>query len=190
MMRAAAVVLAAGASRRFGSPKQLVRREGATLVRRAAQAAAASGFRPVVIVLGSSAAEIAPELAGFSVDVVVNAEWEEGIASSIRAGVRRLRDVEPEVEAAVLLLADQPEVSEALLRALAERLERGPETAVACRYAGVLGPPAILAASLFSRLEGLTGDQGARSLLRSGAIPVAAIDFPGGARDVDEPGDI
>lgn len=189
MRHVAAIVLAAGGSRRLGSPKQLVRREGRSLVRRAADAAIAAGGRPTVVVLGSSSEEIAPELDGARTHVVVNSGWETGMASSLRAGIRRVREISPECDAAIIVLADQPDVSDTLLRALVARLDAGPEPAVACRYDGILGPPAIFRATLFDRLASLTGDQGARALLRSEVLPVAAIDFPGGARDVDEPGD-
>jgi molybdenum cofactor cytidylyltransferase len=181
----AAVLVAAGGSRRFGTPKQLHRIGGRTLVRRSAETAWAAGFRPLVVVLGAFADEIAPELENVECSVVVNAGWEEGMGSSIRAGIARVREVAPACAAALILLGDQPAVSEPLLRTLAERFRLGPEPAVACRYGGVLGPPAIFSASLFGALEALGGDEGARSLLRSGLVPAAEIDFPAGALDID-----
>ena len=187
MTRIAAIVLAAGASRRHGSPKQLRRIDGKSLVRRAADAAKEAGCAPTVVVIGAAAEDVSAELAGAGVDVVVNAAWEEGMGSSIRRGIARLREIAPSAEAAAIVLADQPRIGAADLRALVERLGRGPEPAVASRYEGVLGPPAIFAASLFGALESLSGDEGARALLRSGAIPAAAIDLPDAAFDVDLP---
>jgi molybdenum cofactor cytidylyltransferase len=189
MSGVAAILLAAGESRRFGSPKQLHRIGGVSLVRRAAEIARSAGCRPLVVVLGAAAAAIASELDSLDCTIVVNDGWQEGMGSSIRAGVTRLRDVAPDCPAAFLLLADQPAVSEPLLRTLAERFRLGPEPAAACRYGDVLGPPAIFSASLFRELEGLHGDEGARSLLRSGRIAVAEIDFPEGTDDVDDPED-
>jgi molybdenum cofactor cytidylyltransferase len=185
----AAVLVAAGGSRRFGTPKQLHRIGGRTLVRRSAEMAWAAGFRPLVVVLGAFADEIAPELENVECSVVVNAGWEEGMGSSIREGIARVREIAPACAAALILLADQPAVSEPLLRRLVDRLRLGPEPAVACRYGGILGPPAIFSASLFGALEALSGDEGARSLLRSGLVPAAEIDFPAGALDIDTPED-
>ncbi|HET9794918.1 MAG TPA: nucleotidyltransferase family protein [Thermoanaerobaculia bacterium] len=181
----AAILLAAGGSRRFGSPKQLHRVAGVSLVRRAAEAATSAGCRPLVVVLGAASDAIAPELESLDCTIVVNDGWREGMSSSIRAGVVRLRQAAPDCSAALLLLADQPSVDERLIGALVERFRFGPELAAACRYGGVLGPPAIFSAGLFGELESLRGDEGARSLLRSGRIEVAELDFPEGAFDVD-----
>ncbi len=189
MSGVAAILLAAGGSRRFGSPKQLHRVGGVSLVRRAAETARSAGCRPLVVVLGAAADAIAPELDPGACAIVVHEGWREGMGSSIRAGVARLREEAPDCPAALLLLADQPAVSEPLLRALIERFRLGPEPAAACRYGGILGPPAIFSASLFEELESLSGDEGARSLLRSGRIAVAEIDFPEGVNDVDQPPD-
>ena len=189
MTRIASIVLAAGGSRRHGSPKQLRRFAGRSLVRRAADASTSAGFQPTVVVLGASAEDISPELAGSGARIVVNSAWRDGMAWSIRAGLARVRSEAPPAAAVAILLADQPRVGAPLLRALARRFSRGPEPAAACRYGGVLGPPAIFSESLFGELESLAGDEGARALLRSGALPVAAVDFPGGAFDIDTPDD-
>jgi len=83
-----AIILAAGASRRLGRPKQLVRLGGESLLRRTVRAALACD--PVLVVLGSQAEAMAADLAGLPVIQVLNRDWEEGMASSIRAGIRAL----------------------------------------------------------------------------------------------------
>ena len=183
----AAVILAAGGSSRFGSPKQLHRLDGRSLVRRAADVALSSGCDPVVAVVGASASDVTGELTGTATRIVHNPDWPTGMASSIIAGVGYLRDAAPACEAAMLLLADQYRVTEDLLRQLAERFRRGPELVAACRYGGILGPPAIFSARLFDWLMSLSGDEGARSLLRSGELTVAEIDFTEGTLDIDTP---
>ncbi len=175
-----AVILAAGASRRLGRPKQLERYHGESLLRRAVAAAAAC--RPVVVVTGCRAEAMARELEGLPVRVVVNAGWEEGMASSLREGVRAL---DPGAEGALFLVCDQPAVDAALVARLLEAWKGAP---VACAYGGVRGIPAILPARAFPALLALRGDRGARTLLQGD--DVVEVPFPEGAWDVDEPGDL
>ena len=175
-----AIILAAGASRRLGQPKQLVSYQGESLLRRAVKAACACN--PVVVVTGFRAGAMADELAGLDVDVVVNAEWEEGMASSLRAGLRALA---PGAQAALFLVCDQPAVDRDLVGRILSAWKGSP---VACTYAGVRGIPALLPASAFPHLLALRGDRGARALLQG--ENVVEIPFPEGVWDVDEPGDL
>ncbi|BDU72486.1 nucleotidyltransferase family protein [Mesoterricola silvestris] len=175
-----AVILAAGASRRLGRPKQLERYGGVSLLRRAV--AAVGACSPVLVVTGCRAADMEAELRGLDVRVVPNPGWEEGMASSIRAGVRAL---DPGVEGALFLVCDQPAVDAALVARLLARWKGEP---VACAYGGVRGIPAILPARAFPELLALAGDRGARGLLQGPGV--AEVPFPEGAWDVDEPGDL
>jgi molybdenum cofactor cytidylyltransferase len=174
----AAIVLAAGASTRLGSPKQLAVLGGETLLERAVQAAAEAGCAPVVVVLGASAAEI---LAGCSLGeamVVINADWDEGMAASIGCGVAA---VDGWVDGAVVMACDQPAVTAAHLRVLMD----GDEV-TASAYAGRRGVPAYFPAAVFEDLLELVGDVGARDLLRS----ARAVELPGGELDVDRVEDL
>lgn len=180
-MTPAALVLAAGAGRRMGGPKALLALEGETLLRRAVKTALGAGCTPVLAVVG----DWEPGLEGLAALAVRNPEAHEGMASSIRAGVRAL----PRETAAVLCLAvDQPEVDAALLRNLLALFRRDPERPAACAYEETLGIPAILPRRLFPDLLALCGDRGAKAiLLREQA---AALPFPAGARDLDRPEDL
>ena len=91
MTRVATVVLAAGGSRRMGSPKQLLRIDGVTLVRRAAEKALASRCQGVYIVVGAAAETVRRELSELSLEVIDNPNWEEGLAGSIRVGIEAVR---------------------------------------------------------------------------------------------------
>jgi len=179
-----AIVLAAGASRRLGRPKQLVALEGETLLRRAARAALA-GCAPVLVVLGSGADAMAANLAGLPVTLVGNAAWETGMASSIRAGILALP---AGAEAVLFLVCDQIAVDGALVRRLLEARRDHPDAVIACGYAGTRGTPSIFPARCFPQLLELHGDRGARGLLQGDAVVV--LSFPGGEADVDLPEDL
>ena len=173
-MTAAVVILAAGASRRLGYPKQLVAPRGISLVRRAVTAAKDSRCDAVCVVTGAHAEAVAREADGAA--VVHNEGWEEGIASSIRCGVLWAEAAGHDV--VVLCVCDQPRLSGAHIDAL---LGAFCGAAVASRYSGTLGVPAVFGRAQFADLLTLTGDRGARRLL-AGA---AAVDWPCGAVDVD-----
>jgi len=179
-------VLAAGASRRLGAPKQLVSHGGRPLLQAVTAAACAAPVTRVAVVLGAHAAQIVPCLSSLDVDVLVNSRWQTGLASSIRyatfwASSRR---------AAALLLAsgDQPHLDPTHLRALL-LAHRASGEAVASVYAGVRGVPALFPRRYFARLLELRGDVGAAALLR-GAPSVGEVPWPAGAFDVDEPADV
>lgn len=179
-----AVILAAGASRRLGRPKQLVLLDGETLLRRAVRAALA-GCAPVLVVVGSQAAEIEASLAGMPVRVVANPEWQEGMAASIRAGIRALPGDAP---AALFLVCDQTAVDGALVGRLLAVRRAHPEAVVACAYGNARGTPSLFPARCFPQLLKLQGDRGARDLLAG--PDVLTVPFPEGVADVDTPADL
>jgi molybdenum cofactor cytidylyltransferase len=182
--RAAAVVLAAGASRRLGQPKQLIRIEGESLLRRTARLALQAGCTPVVVVLGFEAERIAAELAGVSVQTVVNANWSNGMGSSLACGVAAVRRARPETDV-LLLVCDQPRLTREHIRNLLDRHANHLATITASAYGGCSGVPAVFASTLLPELERIEGDRGAREvILRLGA---QTVDWPDGAYDIDLP---
>ncbi|MBS0377278.1 MAG: nucleotidyltransferase family protein [Proteobacteria bacterium] len=182
-----AVVLAAGASTRFGSPKQLVRIAGRPLLHAAVTNAAEVVGSSLIVVLGSGAAELGALLKHSPGSIVVNQDWREGLASSIRAGIARL----PLTCAGVLLmLADQPGVTPDDLKRLAGTWRKQPQYVAAALYSGTTGVPAIFPRSLFQELAQLRGDQGARALLRRNSDRLVRVPMPGAALDIDTPEDL
>ena len=189
MTRVATVVLAAGGSRRMGSPKQLLRIDGITLVRRAAETALASRCEGVYVIVGAAAETVRREVSGLRLQVVENRHWEKGLAGSIRVGIEAVRTARPEFDAAILTPVDQPWIHSALLDRLIEVFEGGEREIVACSYAGTVGAPALFSRRHFADLTSLSGDRGAKSVLEARAAEVAQVPFPEGATDLDTPRD-
>jgi CTP:molybdopterin cytidylyltransferase MocA len=190
-MRVPAIILAAGASRRLGRPKQLLLAGGEALLARTIRVVSEAGAGPVLVVLGANRESIAEGLDLSLVHAVANAGWESGIASSIRAGIEELLRLHAEVDAVMILVCDQPRLSADHLQSLMDRYAEANDPAiVASRYAGIAGIPAIFPASQFPRLLALEGDAGARFLLRNPECPMTAVDFAGGEDDIDTPEDL
>ncbi len=186
--RVGAVVLAAGASRRLGRPKQLVPWAGRPLLRVVVGEACASRCDRVAVVLGANGDAVRPalgDLEGVKLTIVENPDWNEGIAASIRCGVRWA--AQEECEAVLLAVGDQPALSAAHLDALVTAYQRG-AVVVASRYQGALGVPALFSRVYFESLRSLRGDEGARRILRA-SREVHSVDWEPGARDVDRPAD-
>jgi molybdenum cofactor cytidylyltransferase len=183
-----AVLLAAGSSSRLGQPKQLLRLRGETLLRHAATVTLAAGASPVVVVLGSQADAMFPELDGLAVETVVNPDWSLGMGASLQAGLRRLEEhAAGATDAVLVVLCDQPLVTREHLEALIGRYRHDEPAAAASEYAdGVFGPPCLFSRPLFPALMALTGAQGARAVL--GTLPpdrLSRVSFPEGLMDID-----
>jgi CTP:molybdopterin cytidylyltransferase MocA len=181
--RCAIVVLAAGASRRLGRPKQLVHRGGESLVRRIVRAALASRPLWVGVVVGARASRVAAELRGLPLTIVHNRGWREGIAASVRAGVHAAPGAASRL---LILTVDQWRVDADDVRALVRRARA--RLPVAARYAGRVGVPAVFPRAWRPQLLTLRGDAGAAALLR--AAPVIGVEIGHAATDLDTRADL
>ena len=182
-----AIVLAAGASTRFGAAKQLVRIGDRPLLSLVAGRAAEVVGHALIVVLGARAAELAPLLARSQASVVINRDWREGLASSIRAGIAHLP---ASCDGAMLVLADQARVTAEDLRRLADAWHRQPLCVAAARYGATIGVPAIFPRHCFGELRELTGDSGARALLSRHADRLTKVTMASAAFDLDTPDDL
>lgn len=183
----ALVLLAAGASNRFGRPKQLIPFKGHSLLRHLAEVALASNAASVHIVLGAYAEFLKHQLHGLKVRTVVNPDWNSGISSSVRTGVK---DLSRSVKAVLLVLCDQPYVTSLLLNGMMETFEKTKKLIIASEYENSLGVPALFDRKLFGELETLSGDRGARQVIMRHRNEVASIPFPEGSIDIDTPQDL
>jgi len=178
-------LLAAGSSDRLGEPKQLLTYNGKSFLENMIAAAMEAQLDPIVVVLGAYAPEIARTIDDEAVQVVENKEWNEGIASSIRYGIGELEKRNPAVDAAILMVCDQPHLTSNVLKDIRLAQEQSGNPVVAAYYNGVAGTPALFHKSLFPELLLLTGDRGARKFLREHADLMTTVSFPLGIVDID-----
>ncbi|MDX2284704.1 MAG: nucleotidyltransferase family protein [Bacteroidia bacterium] len=184
-----AVMLAAGASRRLGQPKQLLPFRGRPLLQHAMEQAEGLPLAARVLVLGAHAADIQARIEPGPWAVAVNPGWEAGMGSSLRCGLAECLRRQPELEHLLLLLSDQPFVDQGFLNELIHQHLHKQHPITASEYAGVSGVPVIFSRAYFPELMALGGDQGARRLLSLHADAVRSLPFEGGSFDIDTPED-
>jgi molybdenum cofactor cytidylyltransferase len=183
MVRVGAVILAAGGSRRFGQPKQLMEFCGETLVQRVVRAAQEGGCSPALVVTGESHEPVTAAVAALHPLIVRNENWSRGIGSSIRLGVEQL--CQHAIDAIILLTCDQPAVDRGVVCNLISEHERSGCPIVASRYAHTVGIPALFHRSVFDELRRLPDEHGAKAFVLRNLSRVAQVDFANGAFDLD-----
>lgn len=187
----AGIVLAAGSSARMGTNKLLLRLGGESVLRRAVRQALEAGLAPAVVVLGHDAERARAELEGVACRTVVNADYARGMSTSLRAGIAALP---PEVAAAVVVLADMPLVTAAMIAELARCYRRGTAPLVASEYGGVLAPPTLYDRALFAELgeaaEGHGGHGCGKQVVKAHRAEAVVVSWPAAAlADLDVPAD-
>jgi len=183
-----AVLLAAGSASRFGSAKQLAPIAGVALVRRAAQAIAATGAE-LLVVTGAYAGDVAAALSGISARLMHNPQWQLGMGESIACGARELLNRVAGPSACLLCLADQPLIGAAQLQRLLDAAAADATRIIASDHGAILGPPCLFPAEFLVELAQLSGAKGARVLLERHRSRVTEVAMPEAALDIDAPED-
>ncbi|OCX53712.1 MobA-like protein [Mucilaginibacter sp. PPCGB 2223] len=178
------IILAAGRSARMGRPKQQLPYQGSNLLQHSINVALQSPYRPVIVVLGAFADDIIATIPPKPIDVVINTQWEEGMASSIRAGIDFLLK-DSGVDSAMFMLCDQPHISSKLLTDIAQKKKQSGKGIVACSYNNTTGVPVLFDQQYFPELLLLTGQEGAKKILVAHPNDLTTVSFPLGAVDID-----
>lgn len=183
-----ALILAAGAGRRFGGGKLLSDLGGVPLIRRVAEAVAGVGFAEVLVVTGADDEALRAALSGLPLRIIHAPDWAEGMAATLRSGIAALA---PDAKGACVFLGDMPLVPVDLCARLVEAAERA-GYAARPRFEGKPGHPVAFTRAAFADLIALTGDQGATALLRARPDTVAYCDTAdsGALLDIDTPDDL
>ncbi|PKM38322.1 MAG: nucleotidyltransferase family protein [Gammaproteobacteria bacterium HGW-Gammaproteobacteria-10] len=176
------VILAAGASRRLGSPKQLLEWRGRTLLDNTIENARSLLNERVIVILGSQAQTIQEKVDLSGVVAVVNPNWQTGIASSIRAGIDSLP---VNADGVLMLLSDQPLVGYRAMQNLLTQWQIEPSHIAASQYQDTVGVPALFPSAFFGALRSLRGDRGAKSLLLQFEDKLQKIPLPEAELDID-----
>lgn len=183
----AAILLAAGASRRMGRNKLLLPVDGTPMVRRAARRAIEAGLTPVVVVLGHEAEHVRAALAGLDVRFVTSPEPTGPTSVSLHAGLRALG---PEVNATVVMLVDMVNVTATMLRSLVDSSRAAGAPLEVSRYGAVLAPPLLFTRALWPELLAWHGEGCGKAVVRAHEPDARMHDWPESAlQDIDTPED-
>ena len=176
------IIIAAGESRRLNSPKQLLVWQGGYLINHVIQVALQAELLEVLVVLGSRAEVIQPVIKDKPINIVLNADWADGMSTSIKAGIAALSD---ETEGVFILLVDQPFVTAALLNRMIERFSQTTADILAPRVGPQQCNPVLFNNSLFPELLKISGDKGAKLLLTRHTVEWVDWDNPNLPLDID-----
>lgn len=177
----AVLILAAGASKRLGKPKQQLLFHNQTLLNRIIATASDLKSGPVLVVLSKDNDVKNPN----NIVTVVNHHWQEGMATSIVAGIEELQVAFPLAETVIITVCDQPYISVNLFKEMIGAWQKTNQPIIACNYADTIGTPVLFHRSLFRELLELKDDKGARQLLNKDWHRVGLVNFPLGDIDID-----
>lgn len=165
-MKTGIIILAAGSSSRLGRSKQLLDYKGKTLLQNVINEALEKNCQSVIVVLGANAEEIASKHQNDQVNLVINESWENGIASSIVAGLLTMVKNNSEIESIIIAVADQVFIKMNNFNNLIEKQKETGKNIIASTYAETIGTPVLFKKDYFEALLSLTGEEGAKKILK------------------------
>ncbi len=183
------LILAAGSSSRLGQSKQLIKVNGVPLLRKTVLTALETDSQHVTVVLGHNFEQHQEVIHDLNIDVLHHVDWQNGMGSSIKAGVSHILKTRGDTQAIVILVCDQPYLTAEHLNLLITTHRTSKATIVASAYASTTGVPALFDKSMFAELLELKDDQGAKKILEKHAGSIVEIKFPSGEIDIDTPSD-
>ena len=181
-MKTGIIILAAGNSSRLGKPKQLLSYKGKLLIEIVTEAVLESNFEPIVVVLGANADLISKQL---KLDYIINDSWNEGISSSIAAGISALLEKEPDLENVILTVSDQAFITSNIFKALYNQKISTGKGIIASSYKQTTGTPALFNKKYFHQLLALQGNTGAKPILKNNPEDIGTVEFELGYVDID-----
>ncbi len=184
------MIMAAGASRRLGQSKQLLEYKGDTLIRKISKEAIQANCGNVTVITGFDHEKIENEITDLDLNVFFNKEWEEGLGASIRNGLAYILDRNPNTNALLLSMVDQPFVDAAHLKKLVNAYDSARSMIIASAYSGTFGVPVLIDSFYFDLLSKLKGDEGGKKILANYIKNIVEIPFMDGAIDIDEKKDL
>lgn len=184
-MKSAAVILAAGSSSRMGQSKQMLDIHGEKLLIRTIGSFLRAGIPRVIVVLGANEKRHRELISDLPVEIIHNTDWERGMGSSLKTGVRKVVVDDPSVEVVIVSVCDQPLLSSGHIESLLARHKETGKKVIASQYSGAPGVPALFHKTFYEKLMHLPDDQGAKKIILENTEETSLIPFPGGEIDLD-----
>ena len=184
-MKTGIIILAAGSSSRLGRPKQLLDYKGKTLLQTVINEAFETSCRSVLVVLGANAKQIASQHQNDEVNFVINESWENGMASSIVAGLSAIIRNNTEIESVIIAVSDQAFIKMSNFNNLIEKQKETGKNIIASTYNGTIGTPVLFKKDYFEALLSLKGAEGAKKILKQYPEDVETVVFEHGEIDID-----
>jgi molybdenum cofactor cytidylyltransferase len=181
------LLLAAGSSSRMGQPKMMLPYKGSTLLQHIIDEVKATKNTTLLVVTGCYHTLIEQALLHQQIPLINNEQWQAGMGSSIQTGMAYLLQHYPDASNILIMVCDQPFITENLLHQMMATKESTGKGIVACTYAGAIGTPVLFDKKYFNQLLLLQGASGAKKLVQQLEEDVAIVNFPAGAMDIDTP---